>query len=126
MLAGRSFQWKKYGVILFEQFIGQLNRNLLQKPAASQIETHPFAHFFGIEASVRPFVSIVATFELGQGPSGIDQPIVGAVVFIDHQSTVEDQWTLIDRCKSIVIHLFVVEAEERLECQGERWWRDSV
>ena len=105
-------------LVVRKQFIGKLNvrMQLFRCEQPWPIErTNPVANFFRIETCVCPIVAVVSSFEFGQRSSSIDQRIVGTVVFIDDQASIEYERTLIDCDKGIVVHLFVVETEESLE-----------
>ena len=72
------------------------------------------SHFFRIKACMGPIITVIASFKFRQWATGIDGWIIGSIIGIDHQTTIEYQRTLIGSGESIVIDSFVETAEESL------------
>lgn len=64
-----------------------------------------------------PVVCVVATGELGEGPSAENGWVIGAEGGVDHQATVKHQEGVVDALEGIVVHTLFGEVEEHLRGQ---------
>lgn len=78
------------------------------------------AHLPGAEVGVAPVVGVVATGELGEGPSTKDGRVIGAERGVNHQATVKHQEAVIDALEGVVVHAPVGQVEEHLKGQSHR------
>lgn len=75
---------------------------------------------------VAPVVCVVATGELGEGPSTKNGWVIGAEGGVNHQAIVKHQEGVVDTLEGVVVYTPVGEIEEHLRGQSHRGDRGNV